>query len=154
MCNAGSHWPRQLFEIHTSCWVQCSWLPRWGRGGCIICCISHTDIKLASVSAYEGGEGIFFCVTQVGGVSDVEWLVNGSSLVEGDGIMTLSLPRTGETLMFLNLPLHYNGTTVQCRIHYSKSDRPSLQSNTATLQVQGIELGTCTRWLVTKPKCK
>ena len=133
----GSHWPRQLFEIHTS-YVLDTHSDCWGSGGCIICCISHTDINLASVPAYEGREGTFVCTTPAGGVSSVEWFVNGSSLVEGDGIMTSSLLGIGGALVFQPVPLDYNGTTVRCRLNFSQSNRPPVQSNTATLQVQGM----------------
>ena len=106
------------------------------------CCISHTDIALLSVSAIEGGDGTFSCVTAPG-VSSVEWFVNGSSLVEGNGIMAETVSNVGGILIFLAVPLHYNGTTVQCRLNISQKVQ---QSNTATLLVQGIsyvELGTC-----------
>ena len=89
------------------------------------------------MSAYEGGNGTFRCTTSAGGVSSVEWLVNGSSLVEGDGIMTSSLLDIGGALIFQAVPLDYDGTTVKCRLNY-QGDVPLVQSNTATLQVQGM----------------
>ena len=101
--------------------------------------ISHTDINLPSVSAYEGGTGSFACITPAGGVSSVEWFVNGSSLVEGDRITTSSVLDIGRGLTFQAVPLDYNGTTVQCRLNFSQSDRPPVQSNTATLLVQGMK---------------
>ena len=94
------------------------------------------DIELVSVTTYEGQLAAFPCLaTQQ--ISSVQWIVNGSALEDptmDTSISTSSAP-SGGTLTFLNVPLHYSGTTVQCVLTFP--DATTSSSNTATLQVQG-----------------
>ncbi len=97
----------------------------------------HTDIGLDPVILYEGGEGTFVCSSQEAS-TNVQWIVNGSSLENlnlYDETM-LDTFSTGGALKFLNVPLDYSGTTVQCVITYTDGSMGS--SNTATLLVQGV----------------
>ena len=94
------------------------------------------DIKLFSVERYEGQVAEFPCSTTAV-VSSLQWIVNGSALedLSMDTSILTSSSFAGEFLTFRNVPLHYNGTTIQCVVTFP--DNTTLSSNTATLQVQG-----------------
>ena len=78
----------------------------------------------------------FSCTTQAP-VSSVQWIVNGS-LLENINLNTVISPfPTGEALQILNVPLHFNGTTIQCDVNFT--DGTDAASNIAILIVQGIK---------------
>ena len=62
---------------------------------------------------FEGDNGFFTCTSTI--IITVEWLVNGTLLEEPYpmGVTTESFT-IGGSLSFNNVPLDYNGTTVQC----------------------------------------
>ena len=85
-----------------------------------------------------GRETTFTCINRATtGDVQFQWLVNGT-LVEdlniGDRIMTDSNNVFGE-IYFMNIPLDYNDTTIECRINNITGDI------IATLLVQGEECG-------------
>ena len=94
------------------------------------------DNELLSVTRYEGGAAEFSC-TSSEEISNVQWIVNGSALedLNMDTSISTSSSFSGGFLAFLNVPLHYSGTTVQCVL--TAPDNTTSSSNTATLQVQG-----------------
>ena len=91
-----------------------------------------TDVQIPDeVIVFEGGINAFSCVSDVR--TTVEWLVNGTLLEEPYpmGVRTETY-QVGGNLFFNNVPLDYNGTTVQC-IANTKVRR----TNIGTLLVQG-----------------
>ena len=58
--------------------------------------------------------------------------------------ITIEMFSVGGTLTFLAIPNQFNHTTVQCRVTFS--DGGVLQSNIATLLVQGIHSCTNAIW--------
>jgi hypothetical protein len=95
-----------------------------------------TDIiTLTPQIIFEGGLGVFTCSSLPG---TAEWFVNGSLLVAGNGTI-VEEAMAGSVLTFLNTPVQYSGTTVQCMVMFSDGSPPQ-QSNTATLLVQGMTI--------------
>jgi hypothetical protein len=94
-------------------------------------------ITLESVAIFEGRFGVFTCPSSSG---TTEWCVNGSLLVAGNRT-TVDEVTFGSILTFINTPVEYSGTTVQCMVMFSDG-RPPQQSNTATLLVQGMTIIT------------
>ena len=74
------------------------------------------DIELVSVERYEGQLAEFTC-SALEEISSVQWIVNGSALedlnIDTTSILAISA-LGGGTLAVRKVPLHYNGTTVQC----------------------------------------
>ena len=90
------------------------------------------------MALFEGRDGAFTCSSSAL-VSAVQWLVNNTLLGDLDlGNLTTEIETfsVGGTLTFLAIPLSFNHTTVQCRVTFP--DRNVMQSNIATLLVQGI----------------
>ena len=86
------------------------------------------------VIVFEGGEETFFTCSSTLRIT-VDWLVNGTLLEQPypTGV-TNETARTGGNLIFNNVPLDYNGTTVQCIANISGNVR---RTNIGTLLVQG-----------------
>ena len=83
------------------------------------------------VIAFEGSTNAFSCTSSFG--TTVEWLVNGTLLEEPYPMgVTTETSTTGGNLIFNNVPLVYNGTTVQCRATGNVR-----RTNIGTLLVQG-----------------
>ena len=70
----------------------------------------------------------------------MQWIVNRSLLetfnLNTDIIIKEALPDQGESLSINDVPLHFNGTTVQCAITFLP-DYITASSNIATLTVIG-----------------
>ncbi len=69
-----------------------------------------------------------------------QWLVNGTRLEDhnlGDGVDVVNTIATS-VLSFVNIPVEYNDTTIQCIANFTSEDR-DIRSNNATLLVQGEE---------------
>ena len=82
---------------------------------------------------FEGDNGFFTCTSTI--EITVEWLVNGTLLEElyPMGVTTQTFG-VGGSLNFNNVPLDYNGTTVQCIANTNGNVR---RTNIGTLLVQG-----------------
>ena len=82
---------------------------------------------------FEGDNGFFTCTSTI--IITVEWLVNGTLLEEPYpmGVTTESFT-IGGSLIFNNVTLDYNGTTVQCIANTNGNVRGT---NIGTLLVQG-----------------
>ena len=96
-----------------------------------------TEINpLQTVVLYEGEDGAFTCSSSE--PINVQWLVNGSLLEDLDlgSVTRIETFSVGGTLIFLTIPLHYNGTLVQCEATFTNSEDMT-QSNVAMLLVQG-----------------
>ena len=82
---------------------------------------------------FEGGIEAFSCTATPG--TTVEWLVNGTLLEEPYPMgVTTETSITGGNLIFNNVPLDYNGSTVQCIATINDNVR---LTNIGTLLVQG-----------------
>ena len=82
---------------------------------------------------FEGGIEAFSCTEAPG--TTVEWLVNGTLLEEPYPMgVTTETSITGGNLIFNNVPLDYNGSTVQCIANTNGNVR---LTNIGTLLVQG-----------------
>ena len=88
---------------------------------------------------FEGGNEVFSCTSTTG--TTVEWLVNGTLLEEpypmGVTTAEIIIPNNviiGGSLIFNNITLDYNGTTVQCIANTNGNVR---LTNIGTLLVQG-----------------
>ena len=90
--------------------------------------------------SYPGGQAIFGCTPLKFAVSivDVEWIVNGSSLesltTANRNITSIrdSMGRYG--LMFADIPVEYNSTTVSCNVTFSKGSGISDPASMLILQ--------------------
>ncbi len=74
------------------------------------------------------------------GIQQFQWLVNGTRLEDNDqrdGIEE-HMTRTTGILTFLNVPVEYNDTTIQCIAIFTSGE--IMYSNNATLLVQGEEI--------------
>ena len=93
-----------------------------------------TDVLFSEeVIAFEGGTNAFSCTSDVR--TTVEWLINGTLLEESYPMgVTTETSSTGRNLIFNNVPLNYNGTTVQCIANTNGNVR---RTNIGTLLVQG-----------------
>ena len=98
------------------------------------------DVQIRDeVIVFEGGYEVFSCASTQG--TTVEWLVNGTPLEEpypmGVTISEIMIPNNiiiGGSLIFNNVSLVFNGTTVQC---IATTDGNVRQTNIGTLLVQG-----------------
>ena len=86
--------------------------------------------------SYVGAEIIFTCFNGLDTVS-VQWLLNGTRLdgLNMNVVSTFdSISRVG-TLLFRDVLMEYNGTTIQCRANSSSGS--ITYSNIITMLVQG-----------------
>ena len=93
-----------------------------------------TDVQIRDeVMVFEGGNEAFSCTSTLG--TTVEWVVNGTLLEEPYPVgVTAESFTTGGNLNFNNVPLDYNGTSVQCIATTGGNVR---RTNIGTLLVQG-----------------
>ena len=88
---------------------------------------------IEEVIVFEGDSEAFTCSSALG--TTVEWLVNGTLLEEPYPMgVTSETIVTGGNLIFNNIPLVYNGTTLQCIATTNNNVR---RTNIGTLLVQG-----------------
>ena len=89
-----------------------------------------------------GGNAFFFCQTSGVSVVDVQWLVNGTEL---DSLNLTNVTSTLETagtrkqgsLVFTQIPVEYNTTTVNCIAMTMNENLTAAQNS--TLLIQGSE---------------
>ena len=99
-----------------------------------------TDVQIRDeVIVFEGDTNAFSCTSDP--ETTVEWLVNGTLLEEpypmGITITEIMIPNNiiiGGSLSYNNVPLDYNGTTVQC---IATTNGNVKRTNIGTLLVQG-----------------
>ena len=87
--------------------------------------------------ATPGGRGVFDCFSPTGErFISVRWLVNGSSIHNADTIVAHFFNGSGSgSLEFSDVPVIYNGTTVQCQAQLGTE---VLSSGISRLLVQGV----------------
>ena len=87
-----------------------------------------------------GGETTFTCIhtSVIGVIEQFQWLVNGTRLEDLNQTDRIEAENNiiGH-LHFINIPVEYNSTTIQCIIDFTSGE--SIPSNNATLFVQGEE---------------
>lgn len=88
--------------------------------------------------SFIGGRASFSCFLD--GILSVQWLMNGTELEElnlTDVIVEFDNMRTTGNLLFTDLPLAFNGTTIQCRVTLS-SGSEAVSGNMFILLIQGL----------------
>ncbi len=96
--------------------------------------VIHTPLRVIIL-----GEETAFTCRVTGTVQHIQWLVNGTRLEDinqRDGIEDAVTFGIGH-LSFSNIPVEYNGTTIQCIVTLTSGE--IIRSNNATLLVQGEE---------------
>ena len=81
---------------------------------------------------YEGGLAEFAC-NGLAGSTNRQWLINGTQF-ESLNVAGVTILDRNRTLEFTNIPLEYNGTTVQCTLDLTGVQQ---SSTVGTLLVQG-----------------
>ena len=93
------------------------------------------DVQIRDeVIVFEGGTNAFSCTLDF--ETAVEWVINGTLLEDPYpmGVTTAINVGGGGSLIFNNVPLDYNGTTVQC---IATTNGNVKRTNNSTLLVQG-----------------
>ncbi len=83
-----------------------------------------------------GGMSTFVCQSiNSGDIQQFQWLVNGTQLESTEGIRATVQSNIIGILSFNNIPVEYNGTTIQCIVTLTSGE--TISSNNAALLVQG-----------------
>ena len=98
--------------------------------------IMSTVLAPSEVVAGIGGIAIFTCRSKSSALTDVEWLINGTSLQELNDVRQVFEPISEVGIIrFDNLPVEYNNTVLQCIPIASSGSQ--MASRNSTLLVQG-----------------
>ena len=98
-------------------------------------CYFTITVELApeEIPVHVGGLAEFTCVGPSGSTNR-RWMINGTQF-ESLNLINVTIMFGGRSLLFTNIPLRYNGTTVQCT--FTAPNGVSLSSTVGTLLVQG-----------------
>ena len=88
------------------------------------------------IAVYEGIRGDHFLCDAPFDSTNYQWMVNGS-LLDSLNLTNAEVTHEGVGLLFQEVPLEFNGTTVQCSVILRNGDTQT--SNTGTLLVQGSQ---------------
>ena len=99
-------------------------------------CIGGVQVLTGPTVSYVGARGTFHC-SDGRDIVSVQWLLNGT-LDDGlnmNVVSEFSQISLISNLLIRDVPMEYNGTTIQCRANSSSGD--IIYSNNITMLVQG-----------------